>query len=167
MKALCKPYATPKETLWYHKKPLCKPYEKHIQTYENHMATLCIPMKTIWNPYGKFYCILCGAKRRGERLSVFTVYYAARSAAAKYWVVLLCITRREAPRRIFKWFHCVLCGAQRRGEILECFYGTSRQILRNIRNPSQFECFNCVLRSAMRRGAQLGGSTVPFILCGA
>ena len=30
-----------------------------------------------------FYCILRGAKRRGEKLMVFTVYHAAQSEAAK------------------------------------------------------------------------------------
>jgi hypothetical protein len=31
-----------------------------------------------------FHCALRGAKRRGGILSGFTVYYAARSAAAKF-----------------------------------------------------------------------------------
>ena len=105
-------------------------------------------MKTIWQPYDH-------------------PMHTHENPMKHLWEVSLYIMRREAPRQNIEWFHRVLCGAQRRGEISECFYGTLRQILRNIRNPSQFECFKCVLRSAMRRSAQLGGSTVTFILCGA
>ena len=65
-----------------------------------------------------FYCILRGAKPRSEIFERFTAYYAARSAAAKFWVFLLHITRREAPRRTFWVFHCILRGAKRRGENL-------------------------------------------------
>ena len=63
------------------------------------METYSKRMKNLWQNYWKpmknydkptktrkfewFYCILRGAKRRGEKMSGFTVYYAVRSAAAK------------------------------------------------------------------------------------
>ena len=89
------------ENLW-------KAYEIPMETY----ATLWKPMKidgTLWKPMEKqdfqaFHCILRGAERRGEILSVFTAYYAVQSAAAKFLSVPLHITRREAPRRKFQHF---------------------------------------------------------------
>ena len=63
----------------FHGVSIWQPYDHPMHTYEN-------PMKHLWE-VSQFHCILCGAKRRGKILSGFTVYYAARSAAAKFYSV--------------------------------------------------------------------------------
>ena len=61
-----------------------------MHTYENHMKPLWEVLLYIMRREAPrqniewFYCALRGAKRRGGILSGFTVYYAARSAAAKF-----------------------------------------------------------------------------------
>ena len=71
------------ENLW-------KPYEKAMETYENSKKTYeTLPVWT-WCP--------------AKNLTGFTVYYTARSAAAKFWAL-----------------HNILRGAKRRGEKNQVF----------------------------------------------
>ena len=107
---------------------LCKPME-NMKTYENLWKAYEIPMKTNANLMGNYEndgTLWKPMEKQDFKRS--TAYYAARSAAAKFGVVLLYITRREAPQRIFWALHCILRGAKRRGEIFECFtvYYTAR-----------------------------------------
>jgi len=106
------------KTVWKHMENQWKPmktYGKRMKTHENLWQTY--ENTKVWvvllyitrreaprrkNEWG--YCVLRGAKRHGEKMSGFTVYYAVRSAAAKILMVSLCITRREAPRRKFEHF---------------------------------------------------------------
>ena len=72
-----------------------KTYEKPMKTYENLWQTYEKPMEKLLETHENlrkptktrrfewFYCILRGAKRRGEKMSGLTVHYAARSAAEK------------------------------------------------------------------------------------
>ena len=81
-----------------------KNYEPPMKTLQNLMETLqnlSMPYENLTKALSKltkssktfecFYCISRGAKRHGEKFECFTVYYAARSAAAKILSVSVCI----------------------------------------------------------------------------